>query len=586
MNAIRQPIIVVMGHVDAGKTSLLDRIRGTTVAAREAGAITQHIGATEVPLSIIEGTAGALLEQYGFALKIPGLLFIDTPGHEAFTHLRERGGSIADLCVLVVDAIKGLQEQSFEALNILRTFKTPFIVAMNKIDNIAGWKTANASFTSNLAQQNAYALEALDKKLYEIVGQLHAKGFNSERFDRCENFTQQIPIIPVCSKSGEGIAEVLVFLSGLSQKFLENELALHVKGAARGSVLEVKEEKGLGTTIDIILYDGMLHVKEEIAVLGRAGVITTKVRAILKPKPLEQMGSGEKFFNVLEAHAASGIKISAPLLENAIAGSPFIAVSSEKDIEELKKESKEIKIESDVAGVVIKADTLGSLEAMVKLLQGAGLKIRFADLGTISKNDVMCALAVRENDAEKAVIFAFNVNAMPVALEEAEKKGIKIFSGNVIYRLIEEYSQWIELFREQARKLKETELIYPFAFKILPGNIFRNSKPAVAGIHVISGKIKPGVEIINGNGEIVGRVESLQSEGKTLHEAREGEEVAIAISGATIGRQINENETLYSAITQKGLAKILQNADMFSSGEIELAKKLFGMQQKNSENGN
>ena len=379
---------------------------------------------------------------------------------------------------------------------------------------------------------------------------------------------------------------MLVFLSGLSQKFLENELALHVKGAARGSVLEVKEEKGLGTTIDIILYDGMLHVKEEIAVLGRAGVITTKVRAILKPKPLEQMGSGEKFFNVLEAHAASGIKISAPLLENAIAGSPFIAVSSEKDIEELKKESKEIKIESDVAGVVIKADTLGSLEAMVKLLQGAGLKIRFADLGTISKNDVMCALAVRENDAEKAVIFAFNVNAMPVALEEAEKKGIKIFSGNVIYRLIEEYSQWIELFREQARKLKETELIYPFAFKILPGNIFRNSKPAVAGIHVISGKIKPGVEIINGNGEIVGRVESLQSEGKTLHEAREGEEVAIAISGATIGRQINENETLYSAITQKGLAKILQNADMFSSGEIELAKKLFGMQQKNSENGN
>ena len=329
-----------------------------------------------------------------------------------------------------------------------------------------------------------------------------------------------------------------------------------------------------------------MHVKEEIAVLGRAGVITTKVRAILKPKPLEQMGSGEKFFNVLEAHAASGIKISAPLLENAIAGSPFIAVSSEKDIEELKKESKEIKIESDVAGVVIKADTLGSLEAMVKLLQGAGLKIRFADLGTISKNDVMCALAVRENDAEKAVIFAFNVNAMPVALEEAEKKGIKIFSGNVIYRLIEEYSQWIELFREQARKLKETELIYPFAFKILPGNIFRNSKPAVAGIHVISGKIKPGVEIINGNGEIVGRVESLQSEGKTLHEAREGEEVAIAISGATIGRQINENETLYSAITQKGLAKILQNADMFSSGEIELAKKLFGMQQKNSENGN
>lgn len=575
MQAIRQPIIVVMGHVDAGKTSLLDRIRGTTVAAREAGAITQHIGATEVPIEIISRISGALLERYGFKLNIPGLLFIDTPGHEAFTHLRERGGSIADLAVVVVDAIKGLQEQSFEALNILRTFKTPFIVAMNKIDNIAGWKTANASFTANLAQQNQYALEALDKKLYEIVGQLHARGFNSERFDRCENFTQQIPIIPVCSKSGEGIAEVLVFLSGLSQKFLEKELALHVSGMARGSVLEVKEEKGLGTTIDIILYDGTLHAKEEIAVLGRAGVITTKVRAILKPKPLEQMGTGEKFFNVIEAHAASGIKISAPLLENAIAGSPFIAVNSEKDIEELKKEFKEIKIESDVAGVVIKADTLGSLEAMVKLLQGAGLKIRFADLGAISRNDVMCALAVKENDAEKAAIFAFNVASLPEALQEAEKKGIKIFSGNVIYRLIEDYTQWIELFRAETRKQKEAGLIYPFAFKILPGMVFRNSKPAVAGIRVIGGKIKPGVEIINENGESIGKVESLQSEGKTLHEAKEGDEVAIAISGATIGRQINENETLYSAITQKGLAKILQNADMFSNSELELAKKLF-----------
>ncbi len=586
MQAIRQPIIVVMGHVDAGKTSLLDKIRGTTVAAREAGAITQHIGATEVPLSIIEGTAGALLTHYGFELKIPGLLFIDTPGHEAFTHLRERGGSIADLAVVVVDAIKGLQEQSFEALNILRTFKTPFIVAMNKIDNIAGWKTANASFTANLAQQNQYALETLDRKLYEIVGQLHAKGFNSERFDRCENFTQQIPIIPVCSKSGEGIAEVLVFLSGLSQKFLEKELALHVSGMARGSVLEVKEERGLGTTIDIILYDGTLHAKEEIAVLGRAGVITTKVRAILKPKPLEQMGTGEKFFNVIEVHAASGIKISAPLLENAIAGSPFIAVGSEKDIEGLQKEFKEIKIESDVAGVVIKADTLGSLEAMVKLLQGAGLKIRFADLGAISRNDVMCALAVRENDAEKAAIFAFNVASLPEALQEAEKKGIKIFSGNVIYRLIEDYTQWIELFRAEARKQKEAELICPFAFKILPGMVFRNSKPAVAGIHVVSGRIKPGVEIINENGEPIGKVESLQSEGKTLHEAKEGDEVAIAISGATIGRQISENETLYSAITQRGLAKILQNADMFSSEELELAKKLFGKAGGTEEEGN
>jgi len=309
---IRKPIITVMGHVDAGKTKILDSIRGTSVAEKEAGGITQHIGATQVPTKVIEKVAGKLLEQYKFELKIPGLMFIDTPGHEAFTTLRKRGGSIADLAVLVVDVHKGLQEQTKEAIEILKSYKTPFIVAMNKVDTIHGWTlTQGESITDALKNQREHVLEQLDVKVYELVGQLHSKGYQSERFDRIKDFTKEIIIVPVSAKNRVGIQELLMFLAGLSQKYLEKKLEVHETEAVKGTVLEVKEDKGLGKTIDVIIYDGMLSVGEEIIVGGKNGIIRTKIRALLEPNPVGEGKPGEKYRNVKEVHAAAGVKISA-----------------------------------------------------------------------------------------------------------------------------------------------------------------------------------------------------------------------------------------------------------------------------------
>ncbi|MBU1930934.1 GTP-binding protein, partial [Candidatus Micrarchaeota archaeon] len=241
---IRKPIITILGHVDHGKTLYLDRIRGTAIAEREAGAITQHIGATEVPIRVIRELAGDLLEKYKFKIELNGLLFIDTPGHEAFTNLRKRGGSIADLAVLVIDINQGIQPQTIESIDILRIFKVPFIVLLNKIDKLPGWISGYGSITNGLKLQNESVLQELDKRLYEIVGTLYEKGFQAERFDRVSDFTKQLPIIPISAKTSEGLAETLLFLAGLSQRYMEKKLTIQVSGPGKGTVLEVKEEKG------------------------------------------------------------------------------------------------------------------------------------------------------------------------------------------------------------------------------------------------------------------------------------------------------------------------------------------------------
>ncbi|MGQ0535776.1 MAG: translation initiation factor IF-2, partial [Methanobacteriota archaeon] len=325
--ATRQPIVCVMGHVDHGKTSLLDKIRGTTVVLREAGRITQHIGATEVPLEAVERLCGPLFG--GKKFRLPGLLFIDTPGHQAFTSLRARGGALADIAVLVVDVSEGLMPQTREAISILRRNKTPFVVAGNKIDRLMGWQaTKDAPFRVAIENQPARVQEALDEKLYELIEQFDRAGFRSDRYDRVTDFTKTIAIVPLSAVTGEGLPDLLMMLMGLAQRFLESELATSPDGPGRATILEVKEERGLGLTLDAILYDGTLR-RGDLVVLGsKAAPVVTRVKALLKPKPMDEIRDPrDRFDSVPEVVAAAGIKISAPDLEGVLAGAPIYATS-------------------------------------------------------------------------------------------------------------------------------------------------------------------------------------------------------------------------------------------------------------------
>jgi len=577
---LRQPIVCVLGHVDHGKTTLLDKIRATAIAAKEAGGITQAIGATEIPLETLKKISGKLLESYGIELKIPGLLFLDTPGHEAFSLLRKIGGSCADLAILVIDINEGVREQTKESIEYLKTFRTPFVVAATKIDKIPGWVAReNKTFAESFSLQPEHVKQRFEELFYKLVGELSELGFESERFDRITDFRKTVAIVPCSGITGEGVAELLLTLAGLAQIFLKDRLELKGK-IAQGSILEVKEMRGFGTVIDAIFYDGIVR-KGDYLIIGGKEPRVTKIKAILKPKPLKELRAEKVFENVSEARAACGVRIAAPELEEAKAGMPVIALRNAKDVEKYKnmllKDIAEIEFETDKEGMVVKADTLGSLDALLRVLRRKGIAVKKAEVGTVSKQDVMLA---DTQQGFNRVILAFNVEADKPAEEEAKNRGIKIFCNPVIYKLLEEFEKWKE---EEERRLREERLHTikrPARIKVLPGFVFRQSKPAIVGVEILEGVLKKEVVLVKeGRGEI-GIVRDIQKEGESVDKAEKGERCAISIEGGVVGRNVREGDVLFTLFTKRDLLALREFAGEIPEEEIELGKRIVEMVRK------
>ncbi len=582
---IRSPIVSVLGHVDHGKTTLLDYIRGSTVADREAGGITQHIGATEIPIDTINEICGSFISRLSIKDTIPGLFFVDTPGHAAFTSLRKRGGALADLAILIVDINEGFKPQTYEAINILKMYKTPFIVVANKIDRLFGWEThEGVSFMESYNQQAPRIKSDLDLKIYELMGKLHEEGFQSERFDRVTDFASQITIIPICAKSGEGVIELIAMLLGLAQEYLTKQLEISEDAPAKGTVLEVKEETGLGITVDSIIYDGVLRDGDEIALMDANNVVTTKIRSILRPLPLEEMrDSKKKFKKVDEVVAAAGIKIAAPNLDDVVSGSPLRVLSEEEDVEaELLQELEDITVDTDDEGILVKADTLGSLEAVVHLLKEMDLPIRSAEIGDINKRDVINASIAKEENIEHGVIIAFNVKVHPKAEEDLKNSGVKLFAGDVIYQITEDYEAWIQERKEAQKKQWLDAIVKPAKIMIIPKLIFRQSKPAICGIEVEAGTIKTGYTLMNANGDYVGVVASMEDKGETLTAMSRGQRVAMAINDAVAGKDFEEGDSLYVDIPEKHF-KVLEREfkDKLTEDEFLALDEIVEIKRKN-----
>ncbi len=579
--------MAVLGHVDSGKTSLLDKIRGTGVQAREAGGITQHIGASFLPTESIKKTCGPLFAKMtGDTQEIPGLLVIDTPGHEIFTNLRARGGSAADIAILVVDVNRGFQPQTNESLKILQSRKVPFVIALNKVDQISGWKKTSTQFiTQSIKEQDPFIQTTLDELLYNVVGTLSILGFNSEAFYRVKDFTKEVAIVPVSARTGEGLPELLAVLVGLTQQYMQNKLDQTEK-STRGIVLEVKEEVGLGITANIILIDGQLRKSDSILLAKRDSVVVTKPKAILLPKPLDEMRDPrDKFRPVNEVHAAAGIKIASPDLEGVLPGSPVYATTDESKIDELKKliesEMKSVFVKTDKKGVILKCDTIGSLEAITNMLKQQNVAISMADIGPVTRRDVVEALAVKEHDRHLGVVIAFNVKILQDAQEEADANHIRIFHDQVIYSLIDNYTQWVQedTANEENAILQELTPVCKFTF--LKGYVFRKSNPAVFGIRVDVGTLRQKIAVMNLDGRKVGIVHQLQDSGKSVDSAKKGQEVAISIQNVTVGRQVSEEEVFYSFPPSHEARLLLkQFAHKLSPEEFQILNEIISIQRK------
>jgi translation initiation factor 5B len=579
--------VAVLGHVDSGKTSLLDKIRGTGVQGREAGGITQHIGASFLPDETIQKLCGSLYEKLGKTEnKVPGILVIDTPGHEVFTNLRARGGSAADIAILVVDINRGFQPQTNESLKILESRKVPFVVALNKVDMISGWQATDDAYISQAIKKQSTSIQtSIDEQIYNVVGALSILGYQSEAFYRVQDFKKEISIVPVSARSGVGIPELLAVLVGLTQQFLGKKLEQEEK-QTRGIILEVNDEIGLGPTANMILIDGHLKKDDNIVVAKRDTVIITKPKALLLPKALDEMRDPrDKFKPIDEVQAAAGIKIASPDLEGVLPGTTVYASSNQKIAEEFKgtleSEMESVFIDTETTGVILKCDTIGSLEAITEMLRRQQVPIAKADIGSVTRRDVMQAKAIKDKDRHLGVILAFNVKVFDDAKIECDESHIRVFEDKVIYSLIDTYSQWVDDDKSDLENsiFKEFTPISKFTF--LKGYTFRNNNPAVFGIRVDVGTLRQKIAFINKTGKKIGNIHSLEADGKTVKEVKTGEEVACSVQNVTIGRQVNEEDVFYTLPSPSEAKQLLKKyAHKLTSEELQTLNEIVRIQRE------
>ena len=586
MSERRQPIVAVLGHVDHGKTSLLDHVRSlgeqsrSSVMDREAGGITQHIGATEVPSEVLNELCAPLLG--GKTFDSPGLLFIDTPGHHSFSSLRSRGGSLADIAILMVDIMEGCRPQTKESLRILKQSKTPFVVAANKVDRIHGWDAVEGrSMAISMRGQSKESVGLFDQRYWELVGQFAEDGFNLERYEKIKDFTKEIAMVPISAREGEGIQDLLAVVIGLAERYLSDQLT-DVDGSGEATVLEMKEERGLGKTLDLILHRGSIRKGDEIVLVSDRGGISTHVKGLFSPRGMSEMrDAGDRWDNTESAYAAAGVKISAPSLDGVLVGTTLRVVSSDEERSAAitaADEEANLSIELDEEGVCIKSDTVGGLEALAKELREVGVPIREASIGKVSRRDVRSAEA--SSDPLHRIIMAFSTEILEEAEDEisSSEAGVKHIGSDIIYRILEEREEWVEARKNELEEESREIVVYPGRIMLLPDHTFRISKPAVVGVRVLAGRVHIGQGLLK-DGNRVGRIKSIRSGQESLKEARQGSEVAISVDGVTVGRQIEEGDVLLVDIPESHARK-LRKLEM-TPVEEEVYEELLAIHRKN-----
>jgi translation initiation factor 5B len=490
---LRSPICCILGHVDTGKTKLLDKIRQTNVQEGEAGGITQQIGATYFPVEAIKQKTAVVNKDGKFEFKVPGLLVIDTPGHESFSNLRSRGSSLCNIAILVVDIMHGLEQQTLESLRLLRERKTPFVVALNKIDRLYGWKKIdNNGFQESLALQNKAVQNEFRNRLDQTKLAFAEQGFNAEVFYENKNMSRYVSLIPTSAHTGEGIPDLLKLIVQLTQERMVGSLMYLSKVEA--TVLEVKAIEGFGMTIDVILSNGILREGDRIVLCGTEGVIKTNIRALLTPQPLRELRVKSAYVHNKEVKAAQGVKISAPGLEGAIAGSRLLVVGPDDDEEDLEDEVEEDlaklfnRVEKTGRGVSVQASTLGSLEALLDFLKDCKIPVANVGIGPVYKRDVMQCGIMLEKAPDYAVMLCFDVKVDKEAQQYADEQGIKIFTADIIYHLFDAFTKHIN---EQIEKKKEeSKMLAVFPCVLNPVAVFNKTNPIVIGVDVVEGSLR------------------------------------------------------------------------------------------------
>jgi translation initiation factor 5B len=588
--------LCVLGHVDTGKTKILDKIRNTNVQGGEAGGITQQIGATFVPMSVVKQQTQSLNMMTGGKLqyKVPALLIIDTPGHESFTNLRSRGSSLCDIAILVVDIMHGMERQTLESLGMLKQRKTPFIVALNKIDAMYGWKSiANSPVQSSLKGQAKHVLEDYETRVKGVITQFAEQGLNACLYYKNKDFANYVSLVPTSAITGEGIPDLLALMVQLTQKHMVKKITFQTK--IQCTILEVKVVEGYGTTIDVVLVNGILKEGDQIVVCGLNGPIVTTIRSLLTPKPLREMRVKGEYVHHKEIRAAQGIKISAQNLDGAVPGSSVLVCKNPNELEDFKDEVmadlNELlsRVSTQGKGVSVQSSTLGSLEALLTFLEQEKIPVSAINIGPVHKKDIVRASVMLDSAPEYAVLLAFDVTVSKDAQEEAEKTGVTVFTANIIYHLFDRFKEHMAKVLKEKQQAAATEAIWPCIIRVIPENVFHKSDPITVGVDVMEGILKIGTPLVvvkkDGDQIDIGRVKSIEHNKIKVEEADKGKAVSVQIdSQKTYGRGFDHTDLFYSKISRNTIdklkelygAQLLQRKDLLLL--IQKLKKLLNIE--------
>ncbi|KAL2087809.1 hypothetical protein ACEWY4_016637 [Coilia grayii] len=566
VDQLRAPVICVLGHVDTGKTKILDKLRHTHVQDGEAGGITQQIGATNVPLdTIIEQTR--MVKNFDReTVKIPGMLIIDTPGHESFSNLRNRGSSLCDIAILVVDIMHGLEPQTLESINLLKEKKCPFIVALNKIDRLYDWKKSpDTDVVTTLKKQKKNTKDEFDERAKAVIVEFAQQGLNASLFFENKDPRTFVSLVPTSAHSGDGMGNLIGLLVELTQTMLARRLA-HCD-ELRAQVMEVKALPGMGTTIDVILINGCLREGETIIVPGVEGPIVTQIRGLLLPPPLKELRVKNQYEKHKEVNTAQGVKILGKDLEKALAGLPLLVAHKDDEVpvlrdelvRELKQTLNAIKLEEK--GVYVQASTLGSLEALLEFLRTSKVPYSGINIGPVHKKDVMKASTMLEHDPQYAVILAFDVKVERDSQEMADSLGVRIFSAEIIYHLFDAFTKYREDYKKQKQEEFKHIAVFPCKLRILPQFIFNSRDPIVMGVTVEAGVIKQGTPVcVPSKGFVdIGIVTGIEVNHKAVDSAKKGQEICVKIepipgeSPKMYGRHFEATDIIVSKITRASI---------------------------------
>ncbi|KAK1929775.1 Eukaryotic translation initiation factor 5B [Phytophthora citrophthora] len=571
LDNLRSPICCIMGHVDTGKTKLLDNIRKTKVQDAEAGGITQQIGATFFPVEAIKQKTARLAETMKLEYRLPGLLVIDTPGHESFTNLRNRGSSLCDIAILVVDIMHGLEPQTLESLRLLRQKKAPFVVALNKIDRCYGWKTMpDMPVQEALKHQNEHVIREFEDRMKSIIVEFAEQKLNAEVYWRNKDLARTVSLIPTSAISGEGVSDLLMMLTRLTQERMAKSLAF--VDILQCTVLEVKVIEGLGTTIDTILVNGTLEEGATIVVCTLDGPVVTTIRSLLTPHPMKEIRVKGEYLHHQKMKAAMGVKICAQGLEKAVAGTQIYVVGPDDDVEELKDSVMSDltgildSVKATRRGVMVQASTLGALEALLEFLRSCDppIPVSCVNIGPVHKKDVMRASVQLEHQPEFATILAFDVKVHSDATELASELGVRIFTADIIYHLFDQFTAYMDNFRMARREEFAEVAVFPCVLKILPNCVFNKKDPIILGVDVEEGILKIGTPLVvpSAGGFLVGKVGSIEREHKEVDRAKKGASVAVRIdneSNVTYGRHFDHKNKLVSRLTRQSIDALKEN---------------------------